>query len=80
MVVVTARSELCKVLFLALSVTFFVYEVSLELLNGFALNSHRRHVWSLAWTSLKVKVSRDKKWHFSALSWPASGLCLVKHL
>ena len=36
-----------------------MYEVSLELLNGFALYSHRRHVWSLAWTSLKVKVSRD---------------------
>jgi len=27
-----------------------------EPLNGFAPNSHGRHVWSLAWTSLKVKV------------------------
>jgi len=27
-----------------------------ELLNGFAPISHGRHVWSLAWTSLKVKV------------------------
>jgi len=34
----TARSELRKVMFLALSVTFlFVYEISREPLNGFAL-------------------------------------------
>ena len=31
-------------------------EISWESLNGFALNSHGRLVWSLAWTSLKVKV------------------------
>jgi len=58
--VITARSELRKVLFLALarqSVSFlFVYEISREPLNGFAPNSHGRRVWSLAWTSLKVKV------------------------
>jgi len=31
------------------SVVFlFVYEISLELLNGFAPNSHRRRVWYLA--------------------------------
>jgi len=37
----TARSELRKVLFLALSVTFlFVHEISRKLLNGFAPNSH----------------------------------------
>jgi len=30
--------------------------MSLELLNGFAPNSHGRRVWSLAWMSLKVKV------------------------
>ena len=51
-------SELCKVLFLALSVTFlFVYEISREPLNGFAPNSQGRRVWSLARTSSKVKVN-----------------------
>jgi len=43
----TARSELCKVLFLILSVTFlFEYEISAEALNGFAPNSLGRRVWS----------------------------------
>ena len=56
--VVTARSELHKVLFLALSITFlFVYEISPEPLNGFSPNSHGRRVWSLTQTSLKVKVN-----------------------
>ena len=57
--VITARSEveLRKVVFLALSVTFlFVYEISPELLSGFATNSHGRRVWSLAGTSLKETV------------------------
>jgi len=42
-------SELWKVLFFATSVCvfLFVYEVSRELLNGFAPNSHWRRVWSL---------------------------------
>jgi len=44
-----------------------VYEISPEALNGFARNSHGRRVSSLTWTSLKVKVTRDKKRHFSAL-------------
>jgi len=35
---------------------WFVYEISRELLNGFASNSHGRRVWSLPRTSLKVKV------------------------
>jgi len=45
----------------------------MELLNGFAPNSHGRHVWSLVRTSLKVNVKvkgqghRGQKWHFSAL-------------
>jgi len=43
-----------------------------EPLNGFAPNSQRRRVWSLAWTSLKVKVKgqghQGQKWHFLALS------------
>jgi len=55
---VTARSELCKVLLLALSVTLlFVYEISRETLNGFAPSSQGRRVWYLARTSLKVKVN-----------------------
>jgi len=67
--IVTTRSELRKVLFLAPSVWVFlcVYEISPEPLNGFAPNSHGRHVWSLSWTCLTVKVTRDKKRHFSAL-------------
>jgi len=62
------------------SVTLFVYEISWELLNRFVPNSHGKHVWSLARTSLKVRVKgqghRDKKTAFSA----AYGSCLVKHL
>jgi len=56
--VVTARSELRKVLFFgAVSLWFlFVYEIPPERLNGFARNSRGRRVWSLAWTSSKVKV------------------------
>ena len=51
--VISARSQLHKVLFLALSVTFlFVYEISREPLNGFAPYSQGR----LSRTSLKVKV------------------------
>jgi len=41
----TTHSELHKVLFLVLSVTFlFVYELSLEPLNGYAPNSHERRL------------------------------------
>jgi len=55
--VITARSELRKVLFFAPSVCFlFVYEISWEPWNGFAPNSHGRRVWPLARNSLKVKV------------------------
>jgi len=62
---ITAYSELRKVLFLALFVTFlFVYEISPEPLNGFAPNSQARRVWFLVRTSLNVKVKgqghRDK--------------------
>jgi len=55
---ITTHSELQKVLFLAPSVCgfLFLHEISTEPLNGFAPNSHRRRVWSLAWMSLKVKV------------------------
>jgi len=70
----TARSELRKVLFLAPSVCgfLFVYEISREPLNRCAQNSQERLVWSLARTSLKVKVKgqghQGQKRHFSALS------------
>jgi len=61
--------------FLALSVTFlFVYEISPEPLNGFVPNSHGRRVWSLARTSFKVKVTRDKNGIFRRFRRLASGL------
>jgi len=48
------------------------YEISREPLNGFAPNSHGRRVWSLARTSLKVKVKgqghHKQRRHFSSLS------------
>ena len=43
---------------------FFVCEISWELLNEFAPNSHGKRVWSVIWTSLKVKVTTDKKTTF----------------
>jgi len=65
-----ARSKLLKILFLAPSVCVFcfVYEIPREPLNGFAPNSHGRRVWSLARTSLKVKVRGHQGKRFSALS------------
>ena len=54
-VVVTARSELRKVLFLGPSVCGFFFEIYPEPLNGSVPNSHGRRVWSLAPTSFKVK-------------------------
>ena len=65
---VTARH-----LFLASSVCgfLFVHEIFREPLNGFAPNSHERRAWSLAGTSLKVKVKgqghQGQKTAFSAL-------------
>ena len=59
-------SQLCKVLFVPLSVTFglfvclFVYEISPEPLNGFATNSQARRVSSLARASLNVKVKSQR--------------------
>jgi len=79
--------------FLALSVTLlFMYEISWEPLNRFAPNSHGRHVWSLARTSLNVKVKgqghqtqrsrlpETKKWHFFGPFSRLHAVCLVKHL
>ena len=62
----TAVSKLWKGLFLVLSVCgfLFVYEISCEPLNEFAPNSHGRRIWSIARTSLKVKVTWDKKTAF----------------
>jgi len=74
--IITARSELWKVLFLAPSVCgffLFVYEISREPLNGFAPNSPGRRVWSFARTNFNVSRSKIKgqghqgqKRHFSA--------------
>ena len=54
----TARSELCKVLFLELLLFYLCmkYLGSLEPLNGFAPNSQGRRVWSITRTSLNAKV------------------------
>jgi len=59
---ITTHSKQCKVLFLALSVTYFLFvnQISLEWLNGFVPNSQGIRVWSLTPTSLNVKVTRDK--------------------
>jgi len=51
----------------------FVYEISPELLNGYAPNSRGRHVGSLAWTSLKVKVKgQDHQGQKTAFFWPSA--------
>ena len=72
-----------KVLFFALSVP----QISRESLNGFALNSQEIRVWSLARTTLNVKVKGQRsrlpetKMGFSTdLCEPACGSCLVKHI
>ena len=63
----SAFSAIAELLFL------FVYGTSCEPLNGFAPNSHGRRVWSIAQTSLKVKVKikgqghQGQKQHFSVL-------------
>jgi len=66
-----ARSELCNVLLLVLSVTsLFVREIYREPLNGFSPNSHGRRVWSLAWISLNVKVESQKVKFIGQISSP----------
>jgi len=57
----------CRPSQLLLSSCLFVYEIFREPLNGFALNSQGRRVSSLAWTSLKVKVTTDKNGPFGSL-------------
>ena len=57
---------------------FFANQMSLELLNGFAPNSHGRRVWSLAWMSLKVKVKgRGQQGQKTAFFGPLGGLHAV---
>ena len=55
-ILVTARSKLRKVPFLAPSVCGVLFVCEISPLNGFAPSSHGRRVWFLARTSLKVKV------------------------
>jgi len=56
------------------------YEISRKTLNGFAPNSHGRRVWSLAHSSLKVKVKGQRsslpgtKGIFRPFRQPACGL------
>ena len=57
----------------------FLFVYARELLNGCMSNSHRRHVWSLAVTSLKVKVKghQGQKQHFLTILAAMCGLFLV---
>jgi len=77
---VTARSELHKVMFLALSVTFlFVYKIFRERLNGFVSNSQgRRRVRSFVRKSLKVKdKGQGQKAQKTTFFGPFGGLRVV---
>jgi len=55
----------------------FVCEISREPLNGFAPNSHGRHVWSLAQTSLKVEVKGQGHQRQKGILGPLGGLPAV---
>jgi len=82
-IIFNARSELRKVLFLALSVTFlFVYEISREPPNGFATNSQRRRVWSLARTLMLDLIKSSLRVTMSAIcatvSHPSSCLSMYR--
>jgi len=77
--VIHSRSEMRKVLSLLLSVTFCL--CMKYLVDRFVPDLHGRRVWSLARTSLNVKV----KGHLGKTAFfsPFGGLravCLVKHL
>ena len=68
----------------SLWVFWFVYEISLEPLNGFAPDSHRRRLGPRA-DEFEGQGQRSRSpgtnnciiWPFQ---WPGCGLCLVKHL
>jgi len=73
-------SELQKVLFLALSVTFlFVCEISLEPLNEFASNSQGSRVWFLARKTLNVKVKGQRSQGQNGIFWPFQPLVLFMY-
>jgi len=73
----TTRSELRKVSFLALSVTFlFVYEISREPLCMVP----RSDEFECGGQRSKVKVTTDKNGTFRPFQRPVCGLCLVRHL
>jgi len=64
----------------------FVHEISTELQNGLAPNSHGRRAWSLAQTSVKVNVKGQrlrspgtKNGIFQPFQCLCA-VCLVKHL
>ena len=79
-IVFTARSELRTFCFRRRQCFSYVYEISREPLNGFALNSHGRRVWSFARTSSKVKIKGQRsrspgtKGFFLPFRLPACGL------
>jgi len=69
---ISALLHTSKVLFLAPSVTcLFVPQISPEQLNGYAPNSHGRPIWSLARTSLNVKVKGQGQGHQGQKTWLA---------
>jgi len=84
--VITARSELRKVLFLAPSVCFlFVHEMSRDWTD--LRQIHTEDVFGptlgRVWRSRSKVKDQDhqrQKRHFRRFWWPACGLCLVKHL
>ena len=70
--VITARTELRKVLFLALSLTFCVWNISETAERICTKFTRKTHVWRLAGMSLNANCQRSRspgtKRHFSALS------------
>jgi len=48
-----------------------------EPLNGFAPNSHGRHVWSVAWMNLEVKVKGHGYQGQKGIFWLFGGLRAV---
>jgi len=66
----TAADQVCDVLFIATTSKNFILPVE----------QSPCFVWSLTQTSVKVKVTRNKKRHFWLFWRPACSLCLVKHL
>jgi len=83
---ITTCSELRKVLFWASLVCSFFFRLCTKYIGNRWTDLHQIHAEDVfgpsvgrVWRS-KVKVTRDKKRHFSVLWWHACSLCLVKHL